>query len=179
MENIILIFYFIALLILFGFGIHGLFLLYYYHKTLKVVPPRYELPNELPMVTIQLPIFNEVYVVERLIEHVCKINYPKDKLEIQVLDDSTDETQEVAQKIVAKYREQGYDIHYIHRDNREGFKAGALKYGLEFAKGEFIAIFDADFTPQEDFLLQTIVSKIPKWVWFKHVGGISTKIIHF
>lgn len=156
MENIILIFYFVSLLILFGFGIHGLFLLYYYHKTLKVVPPRYELPSELPTVTIQLPIFNEVYVVERLIEHVCKINYPKDKLEIQVLDDSTDETQEVAQKIVAKYRQQGYDIHYIHRDNREGFKAGALKYGLEFAKGEFIAIFDADFTPQEDFLLQTI-----------------------
>ncbi len=156
MENIILIFYFISLSILFSFGVHGLILLYYYFKTQKILPPKYELPAELPMVTIQLPIFNEVYVIERLVDHVCRINYPKEKLEIQILDDSTDETQEVAQQLVAKYRQQGFDIHYIHRENREGFKAGALKYGLELAKGEFIAIFDADFTPREDFLLKTI-----------------------
>ncbi|MCX7909312.1 MAG: glycosyltransferase family 2 protein [Ignavibacteria bacterium] len=156
MEYAILIFYFISLLVLFLFGIHGLILLYYYHKTQKILLPHYELPKELPVVTIQLPIFNELYVVERLIRHVCKIRYPKDKLEIQVLDDSTDETQEVAQKLVEEYRAQGFDIHYLHRDNREGFKAGALKYGLERAKGEFIAIFDADFVPAEDFLEKTI-----------------------
>jgi cellulose synthase/poly-beta-1,6-N-acetylglucosamine synthase-like glycosyltransferase len=141
---------------LFLFGIHGLVLLYYYHKTQKISLPKYELPKDLPRVTIQLPIFNELYVVGRLIKHVCKIRYPKDKLEIQVLDDSTDETQEVARKLVEEYRKQGFDIHYIHRDNREGFKAGALKYGLERAKGEFIAIFDADFQPAPDFLEKTI-----------------------
>lgn len=156
MEYFILIFYFIALSILFLFGIHGLVLLYYYHKTQKISLPKYELPKDLPRVTIQLPIFNELYVVGRLIKHVCKIRYPKDKLEIQVLDDSTDETQEVARKLVEEYRKQGFDIHYIHRDNREGFKAGALKYGLERAKGEFIAIFDADFQPAPDFLEKTI-----------------------
>ncbi len=156
METVILIFYLISLSILFSFGIHSLFLLYYYYKTQKIQYPKYELPDELPTVTIQLPIFNEYYVVDRLITHVCAIEYPKDKLEIQVLDDSTDETQELAQKLVEEYRQKGFDIHYIHRDNREGFKAGALKYGLERARGELIAIFDADFVPQKDFLLKTV-----------------------
>ncbi|MEJ5286722.1 MAG: Glycosyltransferase [Candidatus Kapaibacterium sp.] len=156
MEYAILIFYFLSLSVLFLFGIHGLVLLYYYHKTQKILLPKYELPKELPTVTIQLPIFNELYVVDRLIRHVCKIRYPKDKLEIQVLDDSTDETQEVAKQLVEEFRAKGFDIHYLHRDNREGFKAGALKYGLERAKGEFIAIFDADFIPAEDFLEKTI-----------------------
>lgn len=156
MEQVILIFYLISLLVLFGFGMHGLVLLYYYHKTQKIQPPKYDLPKELPRVTVQLPIYNEVYVVERLIRHVCNFDYPKDKLEIQVLDDSTDETQELAQCLVQEYRQKGFDIHYIHRNNREGFKAGALRYGLELATGEFIAIFDADFTPQPDFLLKTI-----------------------
>ncbi|MGB9771845.1 MAG: cellulose synthase family protein [Candidatus Kapaibacteriota bacterium] len=156
MEYAILIFYFLSLSVLFLFGIHSLVLLYYYHKTQKILLPKYELPKELPVVTIQLPIFNELYVVERLIRNVCKIRYPKDKLEIQVLDDSTDETQEIAQKLVEEYRAKGFDIHYLHRGNREGFKAGALKYGLERARGEFIAIFDADFIPAEDFLEKTI-----------------------
>ncbi|ROL56284.1 glycosyltransferase [Bacteroidetes/Chlorobi group bacterium Naka2016] len=156
MEYAILIFYFLSLSVLFLFGIHGLVLLYYYHKTQKILLPKYELPKELPTVTIQLPIFNELYVVDRLIRHVCKIRYPKDKLEIQVLDDSTDETQEVAKQLVEEFRVKGFDIHYLHRENREGFKAGALKYGLERAKGEFIAIFDADFIPAEDFLEKTI-----------------------
>ncbi len=156
MEYAILIFYFLSLSILFLFGIHGLFLLYYYHKTQQIPLPNYGLPEELPVVTIQLPIFNELYVVERLIRHVCKIRYPKDKLEIQVLDDSTDETQEVAKKLVEEFRAKGFDIHYLHRSNREGFKAGALKYGLELAKGKFIAVFDADFVPAEDFLEKTI-----------------------
>lgn len=156
MEQVILIFYLISLLVLFGFGMHGLVLLYYYHKTQKIQPPKYDLPEELPRVTVQLPIYNEVYVVERLIRHVCNFDYPKGKLEVQVLDDSTDETQELAQCLVQEYRQKGFDIHYIHRNNREGFKAGALRYGLELATGEFIAIFDADFTPQPDFILKTI-----------------------
>lgn len=156
MEQVILIFYLISLLVLFGFGMHGLVLLYYYHKTQKIQPLKLELPKELPRVTVQLPIYNEVYVVERLIRHVCNFEYPKDKLEIQVLDDSTDETQELAESLVNEYREKGFDIHYIHRNNREGFKAGALRYGLELATGEFVAIFDADFIPQPDFLIKTI-----------------------
>ncbi|MFN3780844.1 MAG: cellulose synthase family protein, partial [Candidatus Kapaibacteriota bacterium] len=156
MEFVILIFYFIALSVLFLFGIHGLILLYYFRKTQKILLPKYELPKELPLVTIQLPIFNELYVVERLIRNVCNIRYPKEKMEIQVLDDSTDETQELAKKLVEEYKAKGFDIHYLHRPNREGFKAGALRYGLERAKGEFIAIFDADFIPAEDFLEKTI-----------------------
>lgn len=156
MENFILILYFIALTILFGFGIHGLILLYYYNKTNRIVPPEVKLPENLPVVTIQLPVFNERYVVERLIRAVCAIDYPKDKLEIQVLDDSTDETTELSSKLVEEYSNNGFDIKFIHRENREGYKAGALKNGLEQAKGEFVAIFDADFVPKPDFLEKTV-----------------------
>ncbi len=156
MESIILIVYVLGLTILFGFGMHGIVLVYYYYKTSKIAPEKNELPDELPNVTIQLPIYNEMYVVERLIKSVCGIEYPKEKLEIQVLDDSTDETLEISEKIVEEYRSKGYDIKRLHRENREGFKAGALKYGLERASGEFIAIFDADFMPKKEFLLKTI-----------------------
>lgn len=138
------------------FGIHGLILLYYYRKTYAENYPDEELPERLPIVTIQLPIYNEYFVIERLVQAVCAIDYPKDKLEIQVLDDSTDETQELAQSLVAQYSSLGHNIKYIHRPNRQGFKAGALKYGLELAEGEFIAIFDADFVPKSDFLQRTI-----------------------
>src|SRR5262249_55196447 len=110
----------------------------------------------LPPVTVQLPIFNEMYVVERLIDAVCSIEYPLDKFEVQVLDDSTDETRKIAKAIVERYQAKGYDIHYIHRENRVGFKAGALAEGLKQAKGEFIAVFDADFIPTKDTLMQTI-----------------------
>lgn len=110
----------------------------------------------MPKVTIQLPLFNEYNVIERLIKSVCEINYPTDKLEIQVLDDSTDETVELASSLVAEYTKKGFNIHYIHRINREGFKAGALKAGLALAEGEFVAVFDADFVPNTDFLLKTV-----------------------
>jgi len=100
--------------------------------------------------------YNEFNVVERLIRAVCKIRYPIDKLEIQVLDDSTDETVTLASKVVEEYRKKGYNIKYIHRVDRTGFKAGALKEGLEVAEGEFVAIFDADFVPNENFLEETI-----------------------
>ncbi len=110
----------------------------------------------LPYVTIQLPLYNELYVVERLIDNIVKLTYPKEKLEIQILDDSKDDTSKLCLQKVNEYKEQGFDIHYIHRTKREGFKAGALSEGLLIAKGEFIAIFDADFLPTTDFLLQTI-----------------------
>ena len=97
-----------------------------------------------------------MYVVERLIKSVCNIEYPKDKLEVQILDDSTDETQTICQNIVKEYQMKGFDISYIHRTNRQGFKAGALKEGLVVAKGEFVAIFDADFIPKREFLMKTV-----------------------
>lgn len=155
-ENIVMIVYFISLSVLFGFGIHGLVLLYYYRKTINNVLPIEDMPELVPMVTVQLPLYNEMFVVERLIKSVCEIDYPKDKLEIQVLDDSTDNTVELTKSIVESYKSQGFNIEYIHRDNRVGYKAGALKYGLEFAKGEFVAIFDADFVPNADFLQKTV-----------------------
>ena len=113
-------------------------------------------PENAPYVTIQLPIYNEKYVVERLIDHVTKIEYPSDKLEIQVLDDSTDETAEILSKKVKECQQKGVDIKHITRKIRTGFKAGALKEGLVIAKGEFIAIFDADFLPDEDWLIKTV-----------------------
>src|SRR5205823_12540848 len=109
-----------------------------------------------PRVTVQLPVYNELYVVERLIEAACQIRYPRELLEIQVLDDSTDGTAEVAAGCVAKQRALGFNIHHIHRANRHGFKAGALENGLKEASGEFIAIFDADFIPAENFLEDVI-----------------------
>ena len=156
MEVAILIVYFISLSILFAFGLHGLVMIYYYHKTRAYATPDIELPEVLPMVTVQLPVFNEVYVIERLVNAVCEMDYPKDKLEIQLLDDSTDETVEVSRRLVAEWASRGFDIKHIHRIDRTGFKAGALKSGLEKAKGEFVAIFDADFVPNSDFLMKTI-----------------------
>src|SRR5262249_18684844 len=111
---------------------------------------------EPPVVTVQLPIYNEMYVVERLIDAVCQIDYPRDKFEVQVLDDSTDETRQIARAMVERCRNQGIDIHYLHRDIRTGFKAGALAHGLKSAKGQFIAIFDADFIPSREILFKTI-----------------------
>lgn len=113
-------------------------------------------PDEIPLVTIQLPVYNELYVIERLLEHVSNIKYPKEKLEIQVLDDSTDESVNITAKKIATLCAKGLDVVHVRRATREGFKAGALKEGLKIAKGEFIAIFDADFTPKKEWLLQTI-----------------------
>jgi cellulose synthase/poly-beta-1,6-N-acetylglucosamine synthase-like glycosyltransferase len=111
---------------------------------------------ELPHITVQLPLFNELYVVDRLLKAVTAIDYPREKLEIQVLDDSTDETVRVAEAVVARYAEQGFDIHYIHRADRTGFKAGALENGNKSAKGELLAIFDADFVPKPDCLRKLV-----------------------
>jgi len=108
------------------------------------------------MVTVQLPIYNEKYVIERFIEAVSKFSYLRDRMGIQVLDDSTDETVSIVQDCVEKYREMGFRIEQVTREDRKDFKAGALKYGLGQSRGEFIAIFDADFIPTADFLLQAL-----------------------
>ncbi|HEX7961347.1 MAG TPA: glycosyltransferase, partial [Terriglobales bacterium] len=147
----LLIPYFIVLIILAGYGIHRYVLVYMYYKNRKnrtTEPPQKF--AELPRVTVQLPIFNEQFVVDRLVDAICRLDYPKDKLDIQVLDDSTDETVEVANAVVQRYAALGNPITYIHRTNRHGVKAGALHDGLKTAKGDFIAIFDADFVPPED-----------------------------
>src|ERR1017187_2056223 len=153
----LLIPYFIVLIILAAYGAHRYWLvyLYYKHKKNKTTEPPAHF-DELPRVTVQLPIFNEQYVVERLLDAVCRLDYPKDKLDIQLLDDSTDETVEVARILVERYAALGNPVVYLHRDNREGYKAGALEAGLKTAKGEFIAIFDADFVPPSDFLMKCI-----------------------
>src|SRR5205823_906176 len=153
----LLIPYFIVLIWLASYGIHRYVLVYFYYKNRKnraTTPPHQF--SELPRVTVQLPIFNEQFVVERLVESICRLNYPKDKLDIQLLDDSTDETVDVARMLVDRYAALGYPITYHHRSKREGFKAGALAEGMRTAKGQFIAIFDADFLPPEDFLLKVI-----------------------
>lgn len=147
--------YFLVFLILAGFGLHRYFLVYVYYKHRRRGPHLGEL-NPLPPVTVQLPLYAEAYVVERLIEAVCGMEYPRDRLEIQVLDDSTDETAAIARSAVDRFRAEGVDIRYIRRSSREGFKAGALEHGLRTARGEFIAIFDADFVPPPGFLMETI-----------------------
>jgi cellulose synthase/poly-beta-1,6-N-acetylglucosamine synthase-like glycosyltransferase len=153
----LLIPYFIVLILLASYGVHRYVLvyLYYKHKKNRTTDPAGYFPD-LPRLTVQLPIFNEQFVVERLLDAICQLKYPLDKLDIQVLDDSTDETQAVARRLVDQYASQGTPITYHHRDNRQGFKAGALREGMKTSKGEFIAIFDADFVPPEDFLLRTI-----------------------
>jgi cellulose synthase/poly-beta-1,6-N-acetylglucosamine synthase-like glycosyltransferase len=139
------------------YGVHRYTLCYQYYKhkaNYDPNPPRHF--DELPAVTVQLPIFNEQFVVDRLIESICAMDYPREKLLIQLLDDSTDETQEVAATLVERYAAQGHPIVYIHRTNRHGYKAGALDAGLHSAKGEFVAIFDADFVPPTDWLMKVI-----------------------
>jgi cellulose synthase/poly-beta-1,6-N-acetylglucosamine synthase-like glycosyltransferase len=156
-DAAILLPYFAVMILLAIYGVHRYTLCYLYFKYRKNAagpPPRHF--DDLPRVTVQLPIFNEQFVIDRLIEAICAMDYPRDRLEIQVLDDSTDETQQVASAIVARYAALGHPIAYIHRTNRHGYKAGALDAGLNIAKGEFVAIFDADFVPPPDWLMQVI-----------------------
>jgi cellulose synthase/poly-beta-1,6-N-acetylglucosamine synthase-like glycosyltransferase len=155
-DVFILIPYLSILTILAIYGIHRYHLVYLYlkHKD-KIAQPKEKLERK-PRVTIQLPIYNEMYVVERLVEAACNVRYPRELLEIQLLDDSTDGTVEIAAACVAKHRALGFDIHHVHRPNRQGFKAGALEHGLKAATGELIAIFDADFIPPGNFLEDVI-----------------------
>jgi cellulose synthase/poly-beta-1,6-N-acetylglucosamine synthase-like glycosyltransferase len=138
------------------YGIHRYVIVYLFYKYRKNVPKPVGRFEALPRVTVQLPIFNELYVVERLLEAVGKLDYPKELLEIQVLDDSTDETRDITEAQVERMRAEGFDIELVHRVNRTGFKAGALSAGLESCTGEYIMILDADFVPNPDLLQETI-----------------------
>jgi cellulose synthase/poly-beta-1,6-N-acetylglucosamine synthase-like glycosyltransferase len=165
-DTWLLIPYFIVMVILAFYGIHRYQLVWLYFRNRKNAakwnePPTRWPEGELPFVTIQLPIFNEQFVIDRLIDACCRLDYPRDRFEIQVLDDSTDETTVVAQQIVERYARgfAGMDpqpVTYIHRTNRYGYKAGALDAGLNSAKGEFVAIFDADFVPPREWVMQVI-----------------------
>ncbi len=160
LETITIVVYTIALLLIFLYAIAQLNLLFNYLSSKKKKNNcetfNFSNPEEIPFVTIQLPVYNEMYVMERLLDNIAKIDYPKNKLEIQVLDDSTDETVETTRIHIAALQAKGLDIQHITRTNRAGFKAGALKEGLEIAKGEFIAIFDSDFLPKTDWLKRTV-----------------------
>ena len=156
-DTLLLTPYFAVMIVLSFYGLHRYKLVwqfYRYKKNATHAPPQHF--EQLPRITIQLPIFNEQFVIDRLIDSVCRLEYPRDLLEIQVLDDSTDETQQVAQAIVDRYQAMGQPIVYLHRTNRSGFKAGALQEGLKTASGDLIAIFDADFVPPSDWLMRVV-----------------------
>ncbi|MBD0325544.1 MAG: glycosyltransferase, partial [Pyrinomonadaceae bacterium] len=157
-DYTVLILYFSVLFVLAIYGGYRIKQVIDFWRYRKLVPqPKAHFKeDELPHITVQLPLFNEMYVVERLLKAVTEIDYPRDRLEIQVLDDSTDETVKIARATVEHYRQQGFDVHYIHRTDRTGFKAGALENGLKYAKGELAAIFDADFVPKPDCLRKLV-----------------------
>ncbi|WP_109098087.1 cellulose synthase family protein [Aquimarina sp. AU58] len=177
MDIAIIITYTLALLIIFMYSLAQLNLLFNYLKSRKQADtsPTFDFSKkeEIPHVTVQLPVFNELYVMDRLLDNIAELDYPKDKLEIQVLDDSTDESVITTAKHIEKLQQIGLDIKHICREDRTGFKAGALKEGLKIAKGEFIAIFDADFLPGKNWLLQTIP-------YFKdqNIGVVQTRWGH-
>src|SRR6266851_10160054 len=148
--------YLAVLIGLSAYGVHRYFIIYLFLKNRKraaVPAARFE---QLPKVTMQLPIFNEVYVVERLLKSVSELDYPRDRLQIQVLDDSTDDTREITTSCAEELRQRGFNVERIHRVDRVGFKAGALATGLASSEGEFVCILDADFVPPPDLLRRTV-----------------------
>src|SRR5437588_2960781 len=152
-ETLTLATYFFVLIVLAIYGWHRYYLVYLYMRHRDKNPKPGPMLDPLPVVTVQLPLYNEMYVADRLIDAVCRLDYPRDRLEIQVLDDSTDETRSIAESAVRRFAAEGVDIKYYHRSDRVGYKAGALEAGLKAARGEFVAIFDADFMPTSGFLL--------------------------
>src|SRR5439155_8607013 len=154
----VLIIYFGILAVLAIYGVYRVKLVAEFWRYSKFPPkPKGQFAeSKLPTVTVQLPLFNEMYVVERLVRAVAEIDYPRELLEIQVLDDSIDETVNIARATVEHYARAGFDISYLHRNDRTGFKAGALENGMKTARGELIAIFDADFVPKPDFLRKLV-----------------------
>jgi cellulose synthase/poly-beta-1,6-N-acetylglucosamine synthase-like glycosyltransferase len=156
LETFTLAAYFFVLVILAVYGWHRYYLVYLYMKNKDQSPVPDATFEQLPPVTVQLPIYNEMYVADRLIDAVCQLDYPRDLLEIQVLDDSTDETTTIAERAVRRHALKGVKITFMHRTDRRGYKAGALEAGLKVAGGEYVAIFDADFLPPPDFLRRTI-----------------------
>lgn len=157
-------------LTLYGLNSLVLVILYLLHRRKAEEAPSVD-HAALPPVTVQVPVYNELHVIERVIDHVAALDYPRDRLEIQILDDSTDETSRLARARAALYRERGVNITVLHRSKRDGYKAGALTWGMQQAHGEFIAIFDADFCPPRDFLLQTI----PHFLARPRLGVIQTR----
>jgi len=168
-----LVVYFFILITVFIYASHRYYMVYLYYKHRKDRPKLKGKLDTLPRVTIQLPIYNEMYVVKRLIRASCNVDYPRELLDIQVLDDSTDETGVIAQEYVRECRDKGFDIHYIHRENRTGFKGGALENGLRSARGQFIAVFDADFVPQRNILQKTV-----HYFADKSVGMVQARWAH-
>ena len=144
--------YYLILGVLAFYGVHRLWMVLLFLRTRNRKPVRPEDPEIWPLVTVQLPLYNEMYVATRLLEAVCALDYPRDRLEIQILDDSTDETTVMLERVIEEQRARGLDIQLVRRPNRDGFKAGALAAGLARARGELLAVFDADFVPQPEFL---------------------------
>lgn len=157
------------------YGLHSwtLLTLYWWHRRRSLALPDIP-PDQWPVVTVQLPIYNERHVVRRLIDAAANLDYPRDRLEIQVLDDSTDETTRIAEARAAFWRDRGINVRILHRSDRTGYKAGALAWGLQQAQGEFIAIFDADFRPQPDFLRRTV----PYFLADSRLGMVQTRWSH-
>ena len=155
-QTTFLLVYFVTLALLVVYGLHRYQLTWLYRKHKRDAPPAGNLLPDLPVVTVQLPLFNERYVAPRLLESIRRLDYPRDRLEVQVLDDSTDDTPHTLEPVIARMRAEGFDIHHLRRTDRHGYKAGALTAGLAQARGEFIAIFDADFVPKPDFLRQLL-----------------------
>jgi cellulose synthase/poly-beta-1,6-N-acetylglucosamine synthase-like glycosyltransferase len=155
-ETLTLAAYFFVLIVLAIYGWHRYYLVYLYMSNRDKEPRPGPPLDPLPVVTIQLPLYNEMYVADRLIDAVCRIEYPRELLEIQVLDDSSDETRSIAELAVRRFAAQGIDIKYYHRADRTGYKSGALEAGLKVSRGELVAIFDADFIPSADFLTKLI-----------------------
>ena len=176
--------YFVILVILSIYGIHRYCLTYLYLKNRKKAPQPKNCFEQLPRITVQLPIYNERYVVERLLDAAVHLDYPWERLEIQVLDDSTDDTRLLCSQLVAEYASAGYPIKYYHRENREGFKAGALAEGMKKATGEFIAVFDADFVPPPSILMQMVhyftdpkVGMVQgRWTWINRDYSVLTEV---
>ncbi|HXH49170.1 MAG TPA: cellulose synthase family protein [Terriglobia bacterium] len=176
--------YFLVLTILSVYGFHRYCLTYYYLKNRRKKPQPLKQFDTLPRVTVQLPIYNEQYVVERLIEAAVNLDYPRELLEIQVLDDSTDDTQLLCARLVERYAAAGYPIKYLHRENRLGFKAGALDEGLKKATGEMVAVFDADFVPPPPILQQMVhyftdpkVGMVQgRWTWINRDYSALTEV---
>ena len=184
-ETLILVLYFFVLSILAIYGWHRYYLVYLYMKHRDQAPPAPGPLAACPPVTVQLPIYNEMYVADRLIDAVCEMDYPRELLEIQVLDDSTDETKDIAELAVRRHASRGFNIRHLHRVDRRGYKAGALEAGLRVSHGKYIAIFDADFIPPRDFLQRTppYLEQRPelgmvqaRWGHINHDYSLLTKI---
>jgi cellulose synthase/poly-beta-1,6-N-acetylglucosamine synthase-like glycosyltransferase len=173
LKTPVLIAYVIIISSLSVYVFHAVLMVVLYKKSKRRVPRVWKGIDRFPVITVQLPVYNERYVIERLVDSVCAIDYPRDKLEVQVLDDSTDATTEIARGLTEKYSKLGHDIKLIHRDGRSGYKAGALKEGLDKSRGELIAIFDADFIPPRDFLKKAL-----PYFEDRRVGAIQSRWGH-